>query len=121
MPPVRHERRQGLGRWSRISGYQVGQGEPTTAREDRSGCDSCQYDRRIMADDLTAGTMASSFRQVQIPMDSSNGKSNTQMVAIAVAKLRRMHQSAGYKTFFSVEAIEAFSKVEKSRFAGRPY
>jgi hypothetical protein len=73
-----------------------------------------------MADDLTAGTMASSFRQVQIPMDSSKGKSNTQMVAIAVAKLRRMHQSAGYKTFFSAVAIEAFSKVEKSSFAVRP-
>jgi hypothetical protein len=73
-----------------------------------------------MADDLSTGTMASSFRQVQIPMDSSNGKSTSQMVAIAVAKLRRMHQSAGYKTFFSAEAIEAFSKVEKSSFAGRP-
>nr|WP_192963433.1 hypothetical protein [Pseudomonas fluorescens]CEK42267.1 hypothetical protein PQBR57_0314 [Pseudomonas fluorescens SBW25] len=37
----------------------------------------------------------------------------------AKAKLSRLHKSANYRSFFDAAAIEAFSKVEGSAFAGK--
>lgn len=37
----------------------------------------------------------------------------------AKAKLSRLHKSPNYRSFFDVAAIEAFSKVEGSAFAGK--
>lgn len=38
----------------------------------------------------------------------------------ARAKLKKIQQSAAYKSFFNDAAIEAFSRVEATAFAGRP-
>lgn len=53
-------------------------------------------------------------------MSSEPDKPNADAVAQARARLERLHQARNHKSFFSDEAIEAFSKVEDSAFAGRP-
>jgi hypothetical protein len=52
-------------------------------------------------------------------MRSEPDKSSAAAVAQAREKLERLHQSPNYRSFFSDEAIAAFSKVEDSAFAGR--
>jgi len=47
------------------------------------------------------------------PVNSTNTK------AVARAKLERLQRSSKYKSFFDAPAIEAFSKVEDSAFAGK--
>lgn len=46
-------------------------------------------------------------------------KVNSTVKAQAKAKLARLHKSATYNCFFSADAIDAFSKVEGSAFAGK--
>lgn len=53
-------------------------------------------------------------------MTSEPDKPNADAVAQAREKLERLHQARNYKSFFTYEAIDAFSKVEGSAFAGRP-
>jgi len=43
-----------------------------------------------------------------------------QVKAMAAAKLRKIQQSPGYKSFFDEPAIEAFRRVESTAFAGTP-
>lgn len=45
---------------------------------------------------------------------------NEDVKAAARAKLNKIQKSAGYKSFFNDAAIEAFSRVEATAFAGRP-
>lgn len=47
-------------------------------------------------------------------------KENEDVKAAARAKLNKIQQSTGYKSFFNDAAIEAFSRVEATAFAGRP-
>jgi hypothetical protein len=44
---------------------------------------------------------------------------STTVKAAARAKLERLQRSSKYHSFFDVAAIEAFSKVEGSAFAGK--
>jgi hypothetical protein len=44
---------------------------------------------------------------------------STNVKAVARAKLERMQKSTKFRSFFDVAAIEAFSKVEGSAFAGK--
>ena len=37
----------------------------------------------------------------------------------AIEKLRRLQKSPRYRSFFSPEAVDAFTKVESSAFAGK--
>lgn len=37
---------------------------------------------------------------------------------VAIEKLRRLQQSPRYRSFYSLEAIDAFAKVEPSALAG---
>ena len=52
-------------------------------------------------------------------MGSEPSKPNAQAAAEARETLKRLQQASSYRSFFSDEAIEAFSKVEGSAFAGR--
>jgi hypothetical protein len=47
-------------------------------------------------------------------------KDSEDVKAAARAKLTKIQQSAGYKSFFNDSAIEAFGRVGASAFAGRP-
>ena len=49
-----------------------------------------------------------------------NTKESEKVKAAARAKLRKIQQSTGYKSFFNDPAIEAFGRVETTAFAGRP-
>ncbi|NVL49897.1 hypothetical protein F2S72_09105 [Pseudomonas syringae pv. actinidiae] len=44
---------------------------------------------------------------------------NSTVKAQAKAKLARLHKSPKYRSFFDAAAIDAFSKVEGSAFAGK--
>lgn len=46
-------------------------------------------------------------------------KVNSTVKAQAKAKLARLHKSPTYRSFFDAAAIDAFSKVEGSAFAGK--
>lgn len=46
-------------------------------------------------------------------------KVNSTVKAQAKAKLSRLHKSPNYRSFFDAAAIDAFSKVEGSAFAGK--
>lgn len=47
-------------------------------------------------------------------------KESETVKAAARAKLKRIQQSPGYKSFFNESAIEAFGRVEATAFAGKP-
>jgi hypothetical protein len=49
------------------------------------------------------------------------GKTGLMMTARddAIAKLKRLHKSSRYRTFFTDEAIAAFSSIETSALAGK--
>ncbi|WP_081489883.1 hypothetical protein [Pseudomonas sp. R62] len=49
-----------------------------------------------------------------------SAKANSDIVATARAKLERLQKSSKYRSFFNVDAIDAFSKVEGTAFAGMP-
>ncbi|MFC2973265.1 hypothetical protein ACFOJE_13705 [Azotobacter bryophylli] len=49
-------------------------------------------------------------------IDAKSASANIHEVAIE--KLRRLQQSPRYRSFYSLEAIDAFAKVESSVFAG---
>ncbi|RMN58646.1 hypothetical protein ALQ57_01158 [Pseudomonas amygdali pv. hibisci] len=53
-------------------------------------------------------------------MTDMNTKESEKVKAAAGAKLRKIQQSTGYKSFFNDPAIEAFGRVEATAFAGRP-
>lgn len=46
-------------------------------------------------------------------------KVNSNLKAQAKARLERLHKSPKYRSFFTDAAIDAFSKVEGSAFAGK--
>ncbi|MGL6244291.1 hypothetical protein [Pseudomonas sp.] len=45
---------------------------------------------------------------------------DSDIAANARAKLERLQKSSKYRSFFNVDAIDAFSKVEGTAFAGVP-
>lgn len=45
---------------------------------------------------------------------------NEDVKAAARAKLKKIQQSAGYRSFFNDSAVEAFGRVRATAFAGRP-
>lgn len=47
-------------------------------------------------------------------------KGNDSVKAAARMKLKRVQQSSSYRSFFDETAIEAFSRVEATAFAGKP-
>ena len=47
-------------------------------------------------------------------------KVDNDTVATARAKLERLQKSSKYRSFFNVDAVDAFSKVEGTAFAGTP-
>lgn len=47
-------------------------------------------------------------------------KESDNVKAAALAKLKKIQQSPGYKSFFNESAIEAFGRVETTAFAGKP-
>ena len=47
-----------------------------------------------------------------------SAKVESDIAANARAKLERLQKSSKYRSFFNVDAIDAFSKVEGSAFAG---
>ncbi|MEX6664737.1 hypothetical protein QWI18_00680 [Pseudomonas sp. W2Oct36] len=47
-------------------------------------------------------------------------KESEDVKAAARAKLKKIQQSAGYKSFFNDSAVEAFGRVGGTAFAGRP-
>lgn len=49
-----------------------------------------------------------------------SAKFDSDIAANARAKLERLHRSSKYRSFFNVDAIAAFSKVEGTAFAGMP-
>jgi len=49
-----------------------------------------------------------------------SAKVDSDIVANARAKLERLQKSSKYRSFFTVDAIDAFSKVEGTAFAGVP-
>lgn len=49
-----------------------------------------------------------------------SAKVDTDIAANARAKLERLQKSSKYHSFFNVDAIDAFSKVEGAAFAGVP-
>lgn len=49
-----------------------------------------------------------------------SAKIDSDIAANARAKLERLHRSSKYRSFFNVDAIDAFSKVEGTAFAGMP-
>jgi hypothetical protein len=53
-------------------------------------------------------------------MTDMKTKDSENVKAAALAKLKRIQQSTGYRSFFNESAIEAFGRVEASAFAGRP-
>lgn len=52
-------------------------------------------------------------------MNNDAEYSNSQIRLIALDKLRRLQRSPRYRSFFSLEAIDAFAKVESSALAGK--
>lgn len=54
-------------------------------------------------------------------MTNMNTKEIEKVKAAARAKLRKIQQSTGYKSFFNDPAIEAFGRVEATAFAGSPW
>lgn len=46
-------------------------------------------------------------------------KVNNRVKDKAKAKLDRLHKSSSYRSFFDAAAIDAFSKIEGSAFAGK--
>lgn len=56
----------------------------------------------------------------QSGMTGMNTKEIENVKAAARAKLKKIQQSAGYKSFFNDSAIETFGRVEATAFAGRP-
>jgi hypothetical protein len=49
-----------------------------------------------------------------------SAKVDSNIAANARAKLERLQKSSKYRSFFNVDAIDAFSKVEGTAFAGMP-
>ena len=49
-----------------------------------------------------------------------SAKVDSEIAANARAKLERLQKSSKYRSFFNGDAIDAFSKVEGSAFAGMP-
>jgi hypothetical protein len=49
-----------------------------------------------------------------------SAKSDSDIAANARAKLERLQKSSKYRSFFNVNAVDSFSKVEGTRFAGMP-
>jgi hypothetical protein len=49
-----------------------------------------------------------------------SSKVNSDIAAKARAKLERLQKSTKYRSFFSVDAIDAFTKIEGTAFAGVP-
>lgn len=47
-----------------------------------------------------------------------SAKVDSDIAANARAKLERLQKSSKYRSFFNVDAIDAFSKVEGTAFAG---
>jgi len=50
-------------------------------------------------------------------IDAKSAPANIRKAAIE--KLRRLQKSPRYRSFFSPEAVDAFTKVESSAFAGK--
>ncbi|MFJ3366597.1 hypothetical protein [Pseudomonas sp. NPDC086251] len=49
-----------------------------------------------------------------------SAKVDSDTAATARAKLERLQKSSKYRSFFNVDAVDAFSKVEGTAFAGNP-
>ncbi|KII37176.1 hypothetical protein NL64_01945 [Pseudomonas fluorescens] len=49
-----------------------------------------------------------------------SSKSTSDTVANARAKLERLQKTSKYRSFFNVDAVDVFSKVEGTAFAGMP-
>ncbi|KPY89773.1 hypothetical protein ALO36_103146 [Pseudomonas syringae pv. tomato] len=73
--------------------------------------------RNALTSQLQKLTLSTANRSWRTGMKT---KENEDVKAAARAKLKKIQQSAGYKSFFNDSAIEAFGRVGATAFAGKP-